>query len=135
MLTPEQTELLRQWENAKTQASYWKEQEMELRKQVAHAGITDDNEGTNRAEIGNGYQLKTVIKINYKIDSDRKAVDKVLARLPDDIADRLIKWTPTLSLTEYKALNERHKAIADTVITTSEGAPTVEIIEPKKKPV
>lgn len=49
------------------------------------------------------------------------------------IAERLIKWTPELSLTEYKQLSDKYRKIIDDVITASEGMPTLEIVEPKAK--
>lgn len=99
---------------------------------------------TDNVELGNGYKAKLKIPINYgfvknsedKIDQAR--IEKALSKIERDgatgelIAERLIKWDPKLSLSEYKLLTPKHKAIIDEVIVTSEGTPTLEIVEPKK---
>jgi hypothetical protein len=138
-LTAQQTATLAAWEAKKNElteaqnlVSRLKEQELDLRIKVAHSGITTQAEGVNTAALGNGFQLKATIKYTYKIDNENKRVlDKQLAKLPDDVADRLIAWKPTLVLTEYRKLDAKHKNIADTFITTTEAAPVVEIKAPK----
>lgn len=117
---------------------------MEQRKAVVAFAFDPNKEsGTERIELGNGYQAKAVKKINYgfvKTEDgklNKAAIDKALAKIEKDgamgelIAERLVKWTPDLSLTEYKQLDEKYKKIIDEVIVTSEGAPTLEIIAPK----
>jgi hypothetical protein len=137
-LTEGQVAILAAWEASKIEVDRLKnlldaakEVEMGWRRQVAHSGITTENEGVNKTEIGNGYVLKSTIKINYKVENDYTKLTKTLARLPDGIAARVILFKPQLCLTEYRNLNERHKAIVDSVITTDEGAPVVEIVPPK----
>ena len=59
------------------------------------------------------------------------------------IADRLINWTPNFRLVEYRTLcddKDKGSAFAEkalkiiaTFMTITEAAPTLEIIEPKKK--
>lgn len=138
-LTAAQSRLLGQWDDCKKQLTAakieldrLKDVELDLRIQVAHSGITTQAEGVNKAAIGGGYVLSNTIKYTYKINNENKReLDKALSRLPDDVSDRLVTWKPTLSLTEYRRLNDRHKAIADSFITTTEAAPAVEIKEPK----
>lgn len=138
--------LLVNWEKAKAAIEAAKTVEMEWRKKaVAFAFNPEQKSGTERIELGNGYEAKAVKKINYgfiknsenKTDKDKieEALEKIEKLDPAGayIADHLIKWTPELSLTEYKKLAPNLKAIIDTVIVTSEGAPTLEIIPPKGK--
>ena len=141
----ERDRLLLAWEESKKALEVAKEKEMEQRKAVVAFAFDPNKEsGTERIELGNGYQAKAVKKVSYsfikteggKLNKD--AIDKALAKIEkvggaagELIAERLVKWTPDLSLTEYKQLDEKFKKIIDEVIVTSEGAPTLEIITPK----
>ena len=141
----ERDRLLLAWEESKKALEVAKEKEMEQRKAVVAFAFDPNKEsGTERIELDNGYQAKAVKKVNYgfvKTEDgklNKAAIDKALAKIEkvggavgELIAERLVKWTPDLSLTEYKQLDEKFKKIIDEVIVTSEGAPTLEIITPK----
>mgnify|MGYP001561094370 CR=1 FL=1 len=142
----ERDRLLLAWEESKTALEVAKEKEMQLRKKVVDFAFDQNKQsGTERIELGNGWQAKAVKKVNYGwIKSgdkvDKAAIDKALAKIEklggavgELIAERLVKWTPDLSLTEYKQLDEKYKKIIDEVIVTSDGAPTLEVIAPKAK--
>jgi len=139
-------QLLVHWREAKEALEKAKEAEMFLRKRVVDFAFDPNKQsGTENVDLGNGYKLKAVKKLNYgfiKNDEnklDKAAIDKALAKIEKDgavgelIAERLVKWTPDLSLSEYKLLSDKHKAIIDSVIVTTEGSPTLEIVEPKNK--
>jgi hypothetical protein len=76
---------------------------------------------------------------NAEGKTDKARIEKALSKIEKDgesgelIAERLVKWTPELSLTEYKQLSDKYRKIIDDVIITSEGTPTLEIKEPKAK--
>lgn len=139
-------ELLMDWEKKKAALEVAKEVELlartkavEFMRDPAKAGTTEN------VELGNGYKAKMKTPINYgfvkKEDGgiNKPLIDKALQRIEKTgpvgelVAERLIKWAPSLSLTEYKQLDEKFKKIIDEVITTSEGTPTLEIVEPKAK--
>lgn len=139
-------QLLVSWQEAKEALEKAKEAEMFLRKKVVDFAFDPNKQsGTENVDLGNGYKLKAVKKLNYGFIKnaenklDKAAIDKALAKIEKDgavgelIAERLVKWTPDLSLSEYKLLSEKHKTIIDSVIVTSEGSPTLEIVEPKNK--
>lgn len=139
-------ELLLLWNTSKITLDKAKESEMVLRKAfVDFAFDQDKNSGTERIGLGSGYQAKTVKKVNYGFIKnfegklDKACIDKALEKIEKDgavgelIAERLVSWTPTLSLSEYKKLSDKHLKIINSVIVTTEGAPTLEIIEPKNK--
>lgn len=141
----ERTRLLLDWEAQKTALEVAKEREMIARKAVVNFAF-DPNKtsGTERVELGNGYELKAVKKINYGWIKDeagklnKKLIDRALEKIEkiggavgELVAERLVKWEPSLSLTEYKQLDDKFKKVIDEVIVTSEGAPTLEIIAPK----
>lgn len=138
--------LLMSWEESKAALEVAKEQEMIKRKQVvAFAFDPEKKLGTENIELGNGYKAKAVKKLSYGFVKDeagkldKQKIDDALSKIEATgsagmlIAERLVKWTPELSLTEYKQLPETFKTIIDEVIVTTEGAPTLEIVAPKAK--
>lgn len=150
-LTAEETDagtkyLLAKWEESKLALEAAKADEMIWRKRVVDFAFDPTKKaGTERIDLENGYQAKAVKKINYgwiKTDDgklNKAAIETALCKIEESgpagalIADRLVKWTPELSLTEYKVLPAEFKAIIDPVIVTTDGAPTLEIIAPKSK--
>lgn len=144
----ERDRILAAWEASKVTLEQAKADEMDLRKQFVKFAF--DNEklsGTERIDLANGYQAKAVKKLNFKFVAPEgvkvvDAVDKALTEIEalggeaPFIADRLVKWTADLSVGEYNKLGESEtgrkvKALIDGVIETTEGAPTLEIVEPK----
>lgn len=133
--------LILAWRRSKEELDKAKEREMELRTQLAAMLFPNPSAGTQRFELGGGYSVKLVHKINYKLDEDR--VDDALDNIEKQgnegafLADRLVKTKHELSISEYKKLdpsNPSHKKIKaelDKVLTTSPGAPTLELEEPK----
>lgn len=127
------------WAIAKKTLAVAVETEMALRKELFALAFKADLVGTENYELGNGYKLKGVGKINYNVDTAH--VDEALAAIENCgnegkfIAERLISWKPALSLTEYKQLSSEgpYKKLIDKVITTSPATPTLEIVEPKAK--
>lgn len=131
----DKNKLLQEWEVALTNAKHWQERELKLRQQVATEFFapTPDIEGTFNYTLDNNWQLKAVFKQNYNIDRER--VDAMLEKLRTQgaaaIADRIIKWSPSLSLTEYRQLSNGAKKIVDTVVTIKPATPSIYLIEPK----
>lgn len=130
--------LLNQWEAAKDLLDSAKALENRLRKEVIAAIYPDGiEEGANTLELGDGVKLTATGKINYRLDSDTDKVEKVLDKLEKSgpegklLADRLVSWKPSLAVGEYRQLDDKHRKIVDSVITTSEGAPTLAIKRPK----
>ena len=124
-----------------------KAEELELRKYIVDRAFPEKQEGTNTVDLGNGYELKATVKYNYKL-ADNDTVDKCLEAVTKIgnqgafIADRLVSWSPSFLLTEYRQLQEEAekgsedaKAILKAIepmLTISEAAPTLTIKEPKK---
>lgn len=138
--------LLQHWDITKKTLAHAKEVEMSYR--VACVAILADpsqTKGTQNVELGNDYKAKMVLKESksfIKGDDgkiDKRAIDRALSRIEQSgengplIAERLVKWTPDISETEYKLLPANLKAIIDKVLVTKAGAPTLEIVEPKAK--
>lgn len=125
-----------------------KQEEMELRKYIVNRAFPKKEEGTNTIELGNGYELKAVVKYNYKL-ADNKLVEdglEKIAKLGNEgafIADRLIGWTPNFYVSEYREIqksadegnptSKEMLKVIDSFLTIDEAAPTLTIKEPKKK--
>lgn len=125
-----------------------KEQEMELRKYIVNRAFPAKHEGMNTKELGAGYQLKAAVKYNYNL-ADNDTVEATLEKLSNmgpsgsAIADRLVSWKPNFLLTEYRQLCEDKEkgsqfaqtalSVINEMLTITEGAPTLEVKEPKGK--
>ena len=131
------------WEAAVKALAAAKDAEAALRKEVLAEAFAFDpealREGTENFELGNGYKLKALFKISRNLNNENEAVDKVLAKIektgPEGvfIAERLVKWKPELSVTEYKKLPEKFKKLFDEVVTSKEAMPSLELVAPKSK--
>lgn len=133
-----QDQLLLAWQKARDELSKAAANEITLRRNVIASFFPTtkpDEEGTRNYELGNDWRLKAVFKLNYNVD--KKNVDTMLDQLEksgDDgkfIAERIINWSPSLSVKEYRELSDAQKKIVDTVITIKPGTPSLEIVEPK----
>lgn len=101
-------------------------------------------EGVNNYDLGKGYMLKVTYGYNYSLSESEKpknggmvkATSFALEQLRTMgnegifIADRLVKWKPELSISEYRKLSAEHKAVIDKALTVSVAAPKVELKEP-----
>ena len=123
-----------------------KEAELEARKLAVMFMHDPAKSGTTEnVELGGGYKATMKVPVRYGFvqnaegKTDKARIEKALSKIEKTgqagelIAERLVKWTPELSLTEYKQLPDNFRKIIDDVIVTSEGTPTLEIKEPKAK--
>lgn len=122
-----------------------KAKEMALRKKLAETYFPNAKEGVNNLELGNGYKLKFTRKLNYRLagkDDVDAALDDIekLGNEGSFIGERLVRWKPDLSVSEYKRLlksgegiDNSIKHIIGRVLTISDAAPTIELVEPKNK--
>lgn len=142
----ERDRLLVDWQAKQAALAAAKEAEMTARKLAVMFMHDPAKSGTTEnVELGGGYKAKMKVPVNYGFvkredgKTDKARIEKALSKIEKDgeagelIAERLIKWTPELSLTEYKQLSDKYRKIIDDVVITSEGTPTLEIVEPKAK--
>lgn len=141
-------QLLLEWQKKKDAIETAKAEEMELRKYIVKREFPKPKEGMNTKELGAGYQLKAGVKFNYNL-ADNDTVEATLEKLAgmgaagSAIADRLVSWKPNFLLTEYRQLCEDKEkgsqfaqtalSVINEMLTITEGAPTLEIKEPKSK--
>lgn len=127
-------EQLMTWDATKKQLDALKEAEMTMRKHIvegAQSGVDPERVGTQNIELGNGWKLRAVVSDAYVLDTDNDKVNAVLDQLEDWQADRLVKWTGSLSKREYDQLDPEDKAKVDTVLTIKRKAPTLSLVAPK----
>lgn len=141
-------EVLMLWKECKDAIKTAQDAEMEMRKYIVSRAFPNAHEGTNTEELGNGYKLKAVVKYNYKLPDNDKVEEglKKLESLGNQgpfIADRIVGWTPSFKLTEYRLLEEEAEKsdkfavdalkIVHEFLEITDAAPTLEIKEPKVK--
>lgn len=139
--------LWKEWEHHLKEA---KDLEMQYRKICAAFLVPEKTEGTTNVELGNGYKAKVVTKYNYKLASDNDKIWSCLDKISKVgnqgafIAECLVSWTPNFLKTEYTTLQEEAdkgsedaktilKIVNDEMLTITEAAPTLDIVEPKAK--
>lgn len=142
-----QDQLLVHHEALKTQLTALKAEELELRKYIVERAFPNRSEGVNKLDLGNGYELKADVNLNYNIDKPANEVWQALERIRKIgnygaiIADKLVSWKANFLLKEYRALvkakDESQEAQAilkeiSTFLTINEAAPELSIKEPKK---
>ncbi len=131
--------LIMRWKAADADLKAAKETELKLRNEVYASCFPMPEVGVNTLELGEGYKLKATRKLNYKLDKDAEKVEAMLDRLDKQgneggfIADRLVKWVAEMSVSEYNKLDDKYRKIVDSVLTISDGTPSLELVEPKAK--
>lgn len=145
------------WREDKQQLDFWKEREAASRITVSATLFPTPRKGTQRYELGAGYKVKLIHGLNYTL-GDKDMVDplrpgetipvnrqvedlqEAIAQVGNEgafLADRIIKWRPELSATEYEALdpeNPNHmriKELIDAILTIKPASPQLTLEEPK----
>ena len=114
--------------------------EKQLRAKIIELFSTETNEmhsGTETIDLNfDRYVLKITHKLNYSL-ADREAVSAALAQIAvsredgggNIIAERLVKWKPELSVSEYKKLDGGQRAMIDKVLTIKPASKEVELTQ------
>lgn len=133
--------LIVDWQRLKQQKEALEEQELIARNKVIaffHEDVTD-KAGTENVDLGGGYKLKMVFAQRHSVPSAEngaavRAVMEQLKGMGEDgafIAERLFRWKPELSKSEYDRLSPSVKRVVNKVVTTKPAQPTLEIVAPK----
>lgn len=140
--------VLKEWHKSVAALQAAKDYESRLRAVVVELNFPMLNEGTNRFTLPDGSAVKAAVSYRYDISNKdakaEKAIDDMTAisQQAGFIADRLIKWTPELSIKEYRLLNpdnpsaqtDEQKAILKLlapILTITPGSPQVTLEAPK----
>ena len=99
----------------------------------------EGTEGTNTVELedGTGAVLKAQRKVDRKVlepelDAYKAALKEEGCNLPKLPLNKLIKWKPELSVSEYRKLTAEEQKACDTFLNIKDGSPQVEIVIPKR---
>lgn len=130
-------QLIVSWRNAQAALDEAKRLEIAYRKAVFEVQFPGHTEGTKRVELGGGYWLKAVGKLHYNLINNNGQTAAALSRIATAgptgnlIATRLVKWSPELSIKEYRILAPEFKTIIDEALEVKPGAPALEIEAPE----
>jgi hypothetical protein len=129
-MTPEQAfARLQEWFLEKARLSEAKSHEHLERVALTRYYFVSPREGTNRLDIGGGFDLKLDHKIEIKVDEAEldnvKAADIKRLKLP---WDDLFVYKPTLVKSVYNELTSEQKKFVDQLVTRKEGSPQLEIV-------
>ncbi|CUS06491.1 hypothetical protein FDJ62_gp30 [Acinetobacter phage Loki] len=132
--------LITGWSDLKEQMNRLKAQELEMRNEIIKRFFSRDldKEGTINHELGRGWKLKAEFKKTYGFTTTEDlnaALDKLEDQSPEFklLVERLVGWSPKLSVSEYKKLPDDFRKIIDEVIVIKPSQPTVTLVEPKTK--
>jgi|WetSurMetagenome_2_1015567.scaffolds.fasta_scaffold128748_2 hypothetical protein len=144
--------LIKNWMQAAAALKAAKENEMELRQQVSEMLFPEKIKGTQRYELGGGYFVKLVHKLNYKLGNSElkdkegnkvkvqqqvEAVMEAIEKCGNEgafLVDRLIKTEYKLAEGEYTKLDDGSliKKLINSILVTSDAAPSLELESPDK---
>jgi hypothetical protein len=138
MPTTEQNAAIVALQKAQIDLALAKEDESIKRQKVVDLFFPDGDvpKGTNNIELGWGYVLKIIGKLNYTVNA--AAIPDVRLALEQQgevaafIADKLFKTKYELSLSQYNDLPANLLPLVLPAITSKPGTPTVEVVAPKK---
>jgi hypothetical protein len=152
-LTPEEIvardTTIKRWLELKSNLTFYKEHEAEARQKVATLLFPNPKKGTQRYDLGGGYKVKLVYGTIYTLglpdasasvrEQGEACFDAIeeLGEVGKALAPRLIKFTPTLSETEYLALDlddptqKQIKEIIDGILITKPASPQLSFEELK----
>lgn len=131
--------VLASWQEKKAELDRVKSEEAELRRLVVELFSEHEmdkvHKGTENVDVGQGYDLKIVHKLDYKLDNknDYAELHTVLDKIEKDfeggsvLADRLVKQEFKLSVSEYEKLPEAARKLVDRVLTIKPAAKTIEL--------
>lgn len=125
------------WNELDTLLAQVKDEEMKLRMFLTRAYLPDGvKEGTQKAPLANGWVLNVQGKMNRKIDPALIApvTLELKEKYPHVSVDSMINYKPELSVTVYKTMTEEERTIFEQMLIITPGAPTVEIVKPKRAP-
>ena len=119
------------WNEAKQALAKAKAREAILRAKIVKTFFATPKEGTNYHELGKGYKLKLVHKIDRKIDAPLYTNLLPQFKEHEIDTDQLAETQLSLKVAFYKNLTDEQKQVVDQCITSKPGSPTLEFVKPK----
>lgn len=129
----EPIKLCQEWYAIQAEVRALQARERELRDQIAReifALPASVREGTHATEIG-GVKLKLTMRQNYSLNkTELESALTAIERHGADgqlLAERLVKFKPELSVSEYKKAPDWARDLLSPALTIKPGMPTLEI--------
>lgn len=122
------------WVDMSKKLAALKASEMLLRMKIFNSCFPEAKEGTNKMDLGGGWQLTATYPVDRKIDV--AALTTLAPHLRNDLAinlDMLIKQEPKLSVSIYRALTDEQRKEFDQVLIVKPGSPQMKLEQPKRK--
>lgn len=121
--------MLQLWFSKKQELSALKTSEVLTRKDLAGFYFPNPVFGTNRIDLGEGYDLKLVHKQNIKVDV--AAVDQVTPKMIAKLKlpwEELFEYKPSLVKSVYDTLTEPQKVFVDGLLDITDATPDLDIV-------
>lgn len=133
MTTDKRDALILNWREASSKLAALKKTELELRKAIVEKIFDpEQNEGTERIDLGQDWTLKVVKKLSYRVTGKPEQVVAAMSTFSSELQKRLVAWKPSLSTREYKLLDTEQLKAFNEVVLIKPGTPSLELIPPKE---
>lgn len=120
-----------EWHTLQNQLTSMKEREMELRLEIFKAIFPTPTEGTNTADMPEGWKVKGTYKLSRTLDES--ALPAILEQLRKKKVktDTVILYKPSLDTKAYRLMDPDHRHLLEQAMVIKPGAPSLELIPPK----
>jgi hypothetical protein len=122
---------IEQWYKLKAELGRVKSAEALLRMKIFKGYFPEPVEGTNRATLGGGYDLKATHAINREVDPGTVTTMADAFRAAGMVMEDLVRWKPELSVTAYRKLNADQTKLFDQCLIIKPGSPQLEVVKEK----
>jgi hypothetical protein len=127
--------LLEDWRAAKIELDAAQAKERDLRARVisSFSSVGPMHSGVENVPYFGG-TIKIEHKLDYKLDTNTDKVDAMLDAIERSqeggnvIAERLVKWKPEISVSEYKLLNNAQRALVTPILTIKPASKSVTFV-------
>lgn len=124
---------LETWYQLQDTLKKMRQQEMILRQKIFQHYFPEPKEGTNSAELPDGYVIKGKYGYSREIDvGELQALGEKFAGAGIN-AEALVQWKPSLRVREYKQMTAEQRSLFDQCLVIKPNSPTLEIVKGKSK--
>ena len=120
--------LLQQWFTLSDQLKKIREEEMALRKEMFNYFFPKPKQGTNKADLGDGYELVGKYNLDYEMDYD-KFCDLCKKDDAPMTFEEVVDYEPKFVLKRFKELDSDGQKFVTEALTIKPAAPSMEIIQ------
>jgi hypothetical protein len=121
------------WYKLKADLARIKASEMLLRTKIFKFFFPAPVEGTNTAPLAQDWVIKGTYKLTRDIDIGVFNAYKEQFKEHGINSDKMVKYTPSLVVAEYRMLTEEQMSLFDNALIIKPGSPSLEVVLPAKK--